>query len=240
MPTIVPSLQNAPFQPCQKLAGSGSPFLWAAWCSSAGKGNASIRCPCQGGRWGCGGEPLLLAHHISPSPNPGMLRAVEGGGVGAVTEAQGPQRGMGAPADAGRALAGGRKPGGGPRGCAAGQMPVPSFPPLLTGCKVPGILLRGGSRSHPLRQGAEGSRRCQAAAGGTGRRPWTAGTAAVPAGHPDVLGGHPQDVSARWGGGMGSKPGLPGAGKGVPAPFEAPIKGSGIKGGESQRNKESG
>lgn len=37
VPTIVPLLQNIPFQQCQKLAGSMSLCPWAAWYSSAGK-----------------------------------------------------------------------------------------------------------------------------------------------------------------------------------------------------------
>lgn len=79
VPTMVPSLQNAPFQPCQQLVGSGGPCWWAAG-NSAGRDHASICCPCQGGRGGHGGEPLLLAPHVSPSPNPGMLCAVQGRG----------------------------------------------------------------------------------------------------------------------------------------------------------------
>lgn len=38
-----------------------------------------------------------------------------------------------------RALAGRQEQ----RGCTAGRIPVTSFPPFLTGCKVPGIPLRG-------------------------------------------------------------------------------------------------
>lgn len=66
--------------------------------------------------------------------------------MGAVSEAQGPQRdprgtrglrpgipGSGREQEARR----------GPRGCTAGRIPVPRFPPLLTGCKVLGIPLQG-------------------------------------------------------------------------------------------------
>lgn len=164
VPTIVPLPQNAPFHPCQRLVDSGRPlpvgrlgFCWGGQCWHL--------LPMPGGQRGMWGAAPAAGPPCFPQPKSSGAACSGWRGSGAVGGAQGLQRGLGAPAETGRALAGGRKLGGGLQGCTAGRTLVPSFPPLLTGCKVPGIPLRGGSRSHPLPQGAEGSQRCQAAGG---------------------------------------------------------------------------
>lgn len=156
----------------------------------------------QRGMWG--GSRCCWPTVFPPAQIQGWLQACHGGrGFGGMgVRLRDPKGAWGALAEAGRALAGGRKPGGG-RGAvqlAGSRCQVSHL--SLQGAKCRESHCGRASRSHPLRQGDEGSRRCQAAEGeaGAGGRPWTGGTAAVPAGHPDVLGGHPQDVSARQGG----------------------------------------
>lgn len=125
--------------------------------------------------------------------------------------------------------------GGGARGRAAGRIPAPSFPPLLTGCKVPAIPLRGAAvRTH--------STKVPGAAGGARWPGWESqvgGTAAAPPPPPTR-----PPRCARWAPAgcraRGKQTWASWAGRGVRAPFEAPIKEPSIKGGESQRNKESG
>lgn len=191
-----------------------------------------------------GGEPLLLAHRVPTSPNPGMAPSVpwRKGVWGHGSEAQGPQRGMGGSGRGGQGSGRGQEARWGPRGCAAGRIPVPSFPPLFTGCKVPGIPLRGGPavRTHfaKVTRAAGGARQPRGRRERGGDRGRVAQLLSPQATQMCSVGTPRMSVQGR--GGMGSKPGLPGPGRGLPGPFEAPIKGSSIKGGESQRNKESG
>lgn len=115
--------------------------------------------------------------------------------------------------------------------------PSAEFPTSPYGVQSAGNPAAGGGRSHPLRQGARGGRRCQVAGVG------------VPGGWHSCCPPHtPQRPPrcARWApagcrrGARGKQTWASWAGRGVPAPFEAPIKEPSIKGGESQRNKESG
>lgn len=109
------------------------------------------------------GSPCCWPPMCPPAPIQGCCALCRGGGSDGGSGSPG---GPGGSGQGGQGSVRGQEARWGPWGCTAGWILVPSFPPLLTGCKVPGIPLQGGGRSHPLRQGAEGSRRCQAARGG--------------------------------------------------------------------------
>lgn len=97
--------------------------------------------------------------------------------------------------------------------------PSAEFPTSPYGVQSAGNPAAGGGRSHPLRQGARGGRRCQVAGVGVPGGWHSCCPPHTPKGHPGVPAGHPQDAGA---GHVGSKPGLPGQGGGSQPPLKPP------------------
>lgn len=114
----------------------------------------------------------------------------------------------------GRAPVGGRKP----VGLCSWPDPGAKFPTSAYGVQSAGNPAAGGQPFTPTSPRCRGRPEVPGSGGGERHmeegRPWRGGTAAVPTGHPDVLGGHPQDVSARQGGAWEANLGFQGQGEG--------------------------